>query len=263
VVVDDRIVDLRKQQKNRATELVEESMIATNSVVARMLEEARVASIRRVVRTPKRWERIVALAAEHGTQLPAVPDSKALNDFLIARKAADRANFSDLSLAVIKLLGPGEYVLERPDGPDNPHFGLAVQDYTHSTAPNRRYADLVTQRLVKAVLAKQPSPYSDDELADVAQDCTRQADAARKVERDMAKRIAAVAMSRRIGETFDALVTGVTPKGTFVRVLHPPVEGLLRRGEHGVDVGDRIRVELIDTDAKRGYIDFARVKDGR
>jgi exoribonuclease-2 len=211
-----------------------------------------------VVKTPKRWDRIVALAATLGGALPAVPDSKALNDFLIARMNADPEHFADLSLAVIKLMGPGEYVLERPGDPDQGHFGLAVEDYTHSTAPNRRFADLVTQRLVKAVLANQPPPYTDDALSGVAIDCTAKADAARKVEREMSKRIAAVAMSGRIGESFDAIVTGVTPHGTFVRVLNPHVEGLLAEGQQGADVGDKLRVKLIQTDVERGFIDFAR-----
>jgi VacB/RNase II family 3'-5' exoribonuclease len=258
VVLNDRVVDVVKQEKNRATELIEDFMIAANEVVARMLEANNVSSIRRVVKTPERWGRIVELAAKQGAQLPAEPDSKALNEFLIKRKAADPDHFADLSLAVIKLMGPGEYVLERPGDPEQGHFGLAVQDYTHSTAPNRRFADLVTQRLIKAVLASQPAPYSDDKLAAIALNCTLKEDAARKVEREMSKRIAAVAMSSRIGETFDAIVTGVTSRGTFVRVLKPAVEGLLAQGQQGADVGDKLRVKLIRTDIQRGYIDFVR-----
>jgi exoribonuclease-2 len=233
-------------------------MIAANGVVARMLEARKVSSIRRVVKIPERWDRIVELAARQGEQLPATPDSKALNEFLIKRKTADPDHFADLSLAIIKLMGPGEYVLERPGDPEQGHFGLAVQDYTHSTAPNRRFADLVAQRLVKAVLANQGPPYSDDELATIARNCTLREDAARKVEREMSKRLAAVAMSTRIGETFDAIVTGVTPHGTFVRVLRPAVEGLLAQGQQGTDVGDRLRVKLIRTDVQHGHIDFAR-----
>ena len=259
LILNEKIVDVVKQEKNRATELIEDFMIAANEVVARMLDSNKVSSIRRVVKTPERWPRIVELAAKLGGQLPAVPDSKALNDFLIQRKAADPDHFADLSLAVIKLMGPGEYVLERPGDPEQGHFGLAVQDYTHSTAPNRRFADLVTQRLIKAVLASQPAPYSNDELAAVARNCTLKEDAARKVEREMSKRIAAVAMSSRIGEAFDAIVTGVTPHGTFVRVLKPAVEGLLAQGQQGADVGDRLRVKLIRTDQQQGYIDFAKV----
>lgn len=231
-------------------------MIAANGVVARLLEK--VSSLRRIVKTPERWDRIVQLAAAQNEKLPAQPDSKALNDFLLKRQAADPDHFADLSLAVIKLIGPGEYVLERPGDPEQGHFGLAVQDYTHSTAPNRRFADLVTQRLVKAQLAGQASPYSDDELAGIAGNCTVKEDAALKVERQMSKRIAAVAMSRRVGEAFDAIVTGVTPQGTFVRVLTPHVEGLLLQSQ-GVDVGDKLRVKLMRTDVEHGYIDFARV----
>jgi exoribonuclease-2 len=258
VVLNDKVVDVVKQEKNLATELIEDFMIAANEVVARMLEANKVSSIRRVVKTPERWERIVELAAKLGEQLPTNPDSKALNEFLIKRKSADPDHFVDLSLAVIKLMGPGEYVLERPGDPEQGHFGLAVQDYTHSTAPNRRFADLVTQRLIRAVLVSQPAPYSDDELTAIAFNCTMKEDAARKVEREMSKRIAAVAMSSRIGETFDAIVTGVTSHGMFVRVLKPAVEGLLAQGQQGADVGDKLRVKLIRTDIQRGYIDFVR-----
>lgn len=255
VVLHDQIIDLQKQEKNRATELIEDFMITANGVVARTLEEAGVSSIRRVVKTPERWDRIVALAAQQGGKLPAVADSRALNDFLQTRRAADPDHFADLSLAVIKLMGPGEYVLERPGQPSPGHFGLAVQDYTHSTAPNRRYADVVTQRLIKSVLGRQKSSYADDELSAIATNCTVKEDAARKVERGMSKRIAAVSMSSRIGQIFDAIVTGATPRGTFVRVLNPHVEGLLVHGQ-GADVGDHLRVELISADPQRGYIDF-------
>jgi VacB/RNase II family 3'-5' exoribonuclease len=255
VILNQEIVDVVKQEKNRATELIEDFMIAANGVVARMLEK--VSSLRRIVKTPERWDRIVQLAATRGEKLPPDPDSKALNDFLLKRKAADPDHFADVSLAVIKLIGPGEYVLERPGDPVQGHFGLAVQDYTHSTAPNRRFPDMVTQRLIKAMLAGQPAPYSDGELSAIANNCTLKEDAARKVEREMSKRLAAVAMSHRIGETFDALVTGATPSGTFVRVLKPHVEGLLVQGQ-GLDVGDRLRVKLVRTDVQRGYIDFAR-----
>jgi VacB/RNase II family 3'-5' exoribonuclease len=203
VVLNQQVVDVVKQEKNRATELIEDFMIAANGVVARMLEK--VSSLRRIVRTPKRWDRIVQLAAAHGAKLPPNPDSKALNDFLLSRKAADPDHFADVSLAVIKLIGPGEYILERPGDPEQGHFGLAVQDYTHSTAPNRRFADVVTQRLIKAMLAGHPAPYSDDELAAIASNCTTKEDAARKVEREMSKRLAAIAMSHRIGETFDEI----------------------------------------------------------
>jgi VacB/RNase II family 3'-5' exoribonuclease len=257
VFLDQQIVDVKKQNKNRATDLIEDFMIAANGVVARML--ARVSSLRRIVKTPERWDRIVQLAATYGEKLPPDPESKALNNFLLKRKAADPDHFADLSLAVIKLIGPGEYVLERPGDPETGHFGLAVQDYTHSTAPNRRFPDVVTQRLIKAMLASQPAPYSDDELAAIATNCTVKENAARKVERAMSKRLAAVAMSRKIGQTFDAIVTGVTPGGTFVRTLQPPVDGMLTQGQHGVDVGDRLRVKLTRTDVRQGYIDFVRV----
>jgi exoribonuclease-2 len=257
IMLNTQIVDVVQQQKNVATELIEDFMIAANGVVARMLEK--VSSIRRVVKTPERWNRIVELAEQLGEKLPLVADSKALNEFLIKRKAVDPDHFADLSLSVIKLMGPGEYILERPGDPEQGHFGLAVQDYTHSTAPNRRFADLVTQRLIKAVLANQPPPYSDDELAGVAANCTLKENAARKVEREMSKRIAAVAMSNRIGEMFDAIVTGVNAHGTFVRILQPHVEGLLALGQTGVDVGDKLRVKLLRTDIQRGYIDFAKI----
>jgi len=254
--LNDQVVDVVKQQKNHATDLIEDFMSAANGVVARRLEK--VSSLRRIVKTPERWDRIVQLAAAHGGKLPAVPDSKALNDFLIKRKAADPDHFADVSLAVIKLIGPGEYVLERPGDPVAGHFGLAVQDYTHSTAPNRRFPDIVTQRIVKAVMAGQSNPYSDDELSAIAVNCTEKENAARKVEREMSKRMAAIAMERRIGAVFDAIVTGVTPNGTFVRALQPHVDGLLAQGQQGLDVGDRLRVKLIRTDAQRGFIDFAR-----
>ena len=257
VMQNDKIVDLQKQEKNRATELIEDFMIAANGVVARTLEQAGISSIRRVVKTPERWDRIVALAAEHGGKLPAEPDSKALNDFLQIRRAQDPDHFADVSLAVIKLMGPGEYVLERPGQPSPGHFGLAVQDYTHSTAPNRRFADVVTQRLIKSVIGHQKTPYTDDELGVIATNCTLKEDAARKVERGMSKRIAAVSMSSRLGQVFDAIVTGAGPKGTFVRVLNPHVEGMLMHGQ-GVDVGDKLRVKLVNADPQRGFIDFAR-----
>ena len=256
LVLDDKVVDVVKQQKNRATELIADFMVAANGVVARLLEN--VSSLRRIVRTPKRWDRIVQLAATKGETLPGQPDSKALNDFLLRRKAADPDHFADLSLAVIKLIGPGEYVLERAGDTAPGHFGLAVQDYTHSTAPNRRFADVVTQRLIKTLLAGQPNPYSDDELTAIASNCTQKEDAARKVEREMSKRLAAVAMQHRIGEVFDAIVTGATDHGTFVRVLQPHVEGLLAQGAQGLDVGDKLKAKLIRADVRSGYIDFAR-----
>jgi VacB/RNase II family 3'-5' exoribonuclease len=250
-------VGIARQEKNRATSLIEEFMVAANGVIARTFESAGVASIRRIVRTPKRWERIVELAAGLGTTLPAEPDSKALNEFLLAQKRKDPDHFPDLSLAVIKLMGPGEYVLVKPNEPSPGHFGLAVQDYTHSTAPNRRFPDLVTQRLLKALFAHQPQPYSESLLDAVATRCTQMEDAARKVEREMQKRIAAVVLHPRIGQSFAAIVTGVNQHGTFVRALEPHVEGMLVRGGKGLDVGDKLTVKLVSTDPVRGYIDFA------
>jgi exoribonuclease-2 len=256
LILNDQVVDVVKQQKNHATELIEDFMVAANGVVARLLDK--ISSLRRIVRTPERWDRIVQLAATKNEKLPVQPDSKALNDFLLRRKAADPDHFADLSLSVIKLIGPGEYVLERAGDTAPGHFGLAVQDYTHSTAPNRRFADVVTQRLVKALLAGQKNPYTDDELTAIAANCTQKEDAARKVEREMSKRLAAVAMQKHIGEEFDAIVTGKTDHGTFVRVAQPHIEGLLAQGQQGLDVGDKLRVKLIRADAQKGYIDFAR-----
>lgn len=258
IVRNQEIVNLENEEKNSATALIEDFMIASNEVVARFLEDRRLSFIQRVVKTPARWDRIVALAQGLGGHLPATPDSKALNEFLVARSVQDPDHFPDLSLAVIKLMGPGEYVLTRPgDNGHSGHFGLAVDDYTHSTAPNRRFADLVTQRLVKSALAGRQSPYSDDALSAIARACTDKANVARKVEREMSKRIAAVAMQHRVGEQFDAIVTGVTPSGTFVRIVKPHVEGLLLDGQ-GLDVGDKLRVTLVRTDIDRGFIDFAR-----
>ena len=256
-VVQEDGIKLQAQGKNLATQLIEDLMIAANGVVARTLRENKIASIRRIVRTPQRWDRIVELAAGLGTALPAVPDSKALNDFLCKRKEQDPDHFPDLSLAVVKLMGPGEYVVERPGDPPEGHFGLAVEDYTHSTAPNRRYADLITQRLLKAMVAGRPSPYSEDELTAIAANCTAKSSAERKLEREMQKRIAAVALANRIGDKFRAIVTGVNEHGTFVRTLAPHVDGMLVQGQGGFDVGDSLNVKLVRTDPARGFIDFA------
>ena len=257
IIADGQVQGINTRKKNRATELIENFMVAANGVMARTLMNAGVSSIRRVVKTPERWQRIVELAARYGDKLPPEPDSGALNLFLQKRKAADAVHYADVSLAVIKLMGPGEYVLSRPGDQGQGHFALAAHDYTHSTAPNRRFADTVTQRLIKSVLSKQPPPYSDQQLDSIARNCTLKEDAARKVERVMNKRIAAVALQHRIGETFAAVVTGVTPKGVFVRISGPPAEGLLVRGQQGVDVGDQLRVKLVSTDPQRGYLDFA------
>jgi exoribonuclease-2 len=251
------VIALARLDKNRATSLIEEFMVAANGVMARTLEDAKVPSIRRIVRTPKRWDRIVEVAAGLGATLPSEPDSKALNDFLLAQKQKDPDHFPDLSLAVIKLMGPGEYVLVKASQPSPGHFGLAVQDYTHSTAPNRRFPDMVAQRILKALLANRPQPYSEDLLNAIAQRCTQMEDAARKVEREMSKRIAAVVLRPRIGQNFRGIVTGVNQYGTFVRALEPHVEGMLLHGGHGLDVGDRVMVKLISTDPQRGFIDFA------
>lgn len=255
---DGQVESIEAARKTRANDLIEDFMVAANEVMARTLKEAGASSIRRVVKSPERWPRIAELASQFGYRLPGNPDSGALNAFLKNRRQADPDHYEDISLAVLKLMGPGEYVLSRPGDTGQGHFGLAALDYTHSTAPNRRYADMVTQRLIKAVLLKTPAPYSDTELDSIARNCTLKEDAARKVERAMGKRIAAVAMQRYIGQTFAAVVTGVTPKGTFVRVLNPPVEGMLCRGQAGADVGDRIQVRLTAADPERGFIDFCR-----
>ena len=255
-----RIVDLEVVHKNRARSLVEDLMIAANGATARYLEMRGFSSIRRVVRAPKRWDRIVDLAASFGATLPDAPSAGALARFMAARKQAAPDLFGELSLSIVKMMGAGEYVLQRATDPDIGHFGLAVDDYTHSTAPNRRYPDLVTQRLLKACAASRPSPYRDDELVAIAARCTERQNAARKVERTMRKVAAAAMLSERIGEEFDAIVTGAADKGTFVRLVRPPAEGRVVRGEHGLDVGDRVRVRLLATDASRGFVDFAAIR---
>jgi exoribonuclease-2 len=257
VMLHDDAIEITRLEKNRATSLIEEFMVAANGVIARTFEQAGVASIRRIVRTPKRWERIVEMAAALGATLPAEPDSKALNDFLLAQKQKDPDHFPDLSLAVVKLMGPGEYVLVRPGEVSPGHFGLAVLDYTHSTAPNRRFPDVVTERILKAHLAGVQQPYSTDDLNAIAARCTLMEDGARKVEREMQKRIAAVVLHTRIGQSFSAIVTGVNNYGIFVRTLNPHVEGKLVEGGKGLDVGDRLTVKLVSTNPERGFIDFA------
>src|SRR6184192_1699191 len=258
-----QVTDLSVVERNSARDLIENFMIAANVAMAQFLTAKGALSLRRVVRTPEHWPRIVEIANELGEQLPAQPDSRALADFLARRKTADPQHFPDLSLSIIKLLGPGEYTVQTPgtSTEQNIHFGLAVHDYTHSTAPNRRYADLVSQRLVKAVLGKSAGPYTEPELTAIAAHCTEREDAARKVERKMRKVGAAVLMQKRIGEVFDAIVTGVSPKGIFARLIKPPVDGRIMRGEQGLRVGEKISVKLLDTDPKRGFIDFARIGD--
>ncbi|MDO9065784.1 MAG: RNB domain-containing ribonuclease [Chloroflexota bacterium] len=259
----EHLSDLQVERKNLATDIVEDFMIAANGVTARYLTGKGLPSIRRVVRTPQRWDRIVELAAEHGTQLPAVPDAKALEDFLTKQQAADPVTFPDLSLAIIKLLGPGEYVAELPGDQAEGHFGLAVKDYTHSTAPNRRFSDLITQRLLKAALTGGAAPYSMDDLTALAVHCTEQEDAINKVERQVSKSAAALLLESRIGEQFDALVTGASPKGTWARLLPLPVEGKVVQGFQGLDVGHRIRVQLVSVDVERGFIDLRAFQQGR
>jgi VacB/RNase II family 3'-5' exoribonuclease len=261
VVFDDgALADLLPDEKNRARELIEDFMIAANGATARYLEQKRFPSLRRVLQTPKRWERIVALAAEWGERLPLKPDATALDDFLAKCRETDPARFPDLSLSVVKLLGSGEYALEVPGQPAEGHFGLAVKDYGHSTAPNRRFPDLIAQRLLKAALAGRPSPYSSEELTTLARHCTEQEDNAQKVERQVRKSAAALLLASRIGQRFDAIVTGASDKGTWVRISGPSAEGRVVRGFEGLDVGERVRVQLVDTDVARGFIDFAAVR---
>jgi VacB/RNase II family 3'-5' exoribonuclease len=259
VVVDGKVQSIRTAFHNRATDLIEELMIATNETMARSLRAAKRSCIRRVVRSPERWGRIVDLVARHGTALPAQPDSGALNSFLQAQRAVDAVHYPDLSLSVIKLMGPGEYVLARGgDDEQQGHFGLATQDYAHSTAPNRRFVDLVTQRVVKAMLANEPPPYTDDELAAIATHCNERESAARKVERAMVKRVAAVALAGSIGKSFHGVITGASDKGVYVRVFDPPVEGKIVKGAEGLDVGDVVDVTLLHTDPQHAFIDFGR-----
>ena len=235
-------------------------MIAANGVSAKYLQKKGFPALRRVLHTPKRWERIVALAAELGESLPLMPDAAALDAFLTNRRQVDPLNFPDLSLAVVKLLGSGEYAIDIPGQISAGHFGLAVKDYTHSTAPNRRFPDLVTQRLLKAALNEQPSPYTNDQLISIARHCTVQEDNASKVERQVRKSAAALLLASRIGAQFDAIVTGASDKGVWVRISAPMTEGKVVHGFEGLDVGDRVRVELVDTDVARGFIDFVAVR---
>jgi len=260
VFAGDEIRDLQADEPNRAKEIIEDFMIAANGVTARFLHGKKVASLRRMVRSPKRWERIVEIAAQHKFKLPAQPDSKSLEEFLAAQKTADPLRFPDLSLAVIKLLGPGEYVVEAPDEAAPGHFGLAVKDYTHSTAPNRRFPDLITQRILKAALEGSLLPYNRDELTELARHCTEKENDANKVERLVTKSAAAMLLSSRIGDRFDAICTGAADKGTWVRIFRPPIEGRLLYGAEGVDVGQRLKVQLVRTDVERGYIDFKKIQ---
>jgi exoribonuclease II len=254
----DRLRDVQAQRKNRAKALIENLMIAANGVTARFLDAHGFVSLRRVVKSPERWDRIRRLAEETGDHLPPEADSTALAALLARRREADPETFPDFSRSVIQLLGSGEYVVDPPGAEPPGHFGLAVRDYTHSTAPNRRYPDLITQRLLKATLAGRSSPYGIGELEKLAAHCTQQEDAANKVERQMRKAAAALVVESRIGETFSAIVTGASSKGTWVRVTAPPIEGKLVDGERGLDVGDRVRVRLAGVNVERGFIDFER-----
>lgn len=260
VAKDGRVVDLKLTHKSAARDLIEDFMIASNIAIAKWLEAKGRSGIRRIVREPERWGRIVQLAAQYGETLPSEPDSLSLARFLAKRRAADPLRFPDLSLSIVKLMGPGAYALDLPGKDPGGHFGLAAHDYTHATAPNRRYADLITQRLVKAALDDVAAPYTDSELGALAQHCTEREDAARKVERTMRKIGAALILADHIGEKYDAIVTGRSDKGTYVRLLHPPAEGRVVRGEQGMDVGDRVKVKLVATDATKGWIDFEAVR---
>jgi exoribonuclease-2 len=255
----DELKELKAEKRNSAKEIIEDFMIAANGVTAKYLAAKNSPSLRRVVRVPHRWDRIVELAQQHNFALPKDPDPKALNQFLVAAKNADPLRFPDLSLSIIKLLGAGEYMVEFPGEKSAGHFGLAVRDYAHSTAPNRRYPDLITQRLLKAALSKEPIPYGNDELELLAKHCTEAENAAKKVERQVEKSAAAILLESRIGETFEAIITGAADKGTWVRLLHLPVEGRLTNGFEGEDVGNRLRVKLVRTDVERGYIDFRKI----
>jgi exoribonuclease-2 len=258
VMENGEVKDLVVSHHNAAEDIIESFMVAANTAIAQHLKDRGSLSIRRVVRTPKRWDRIQAIAAQFGVKLPPTPDPRALSEFLDQRKAADPVHFADLSLSIVKLLGPGEYIVEPPGTEHEGHFGLAAQDYTHSTAPNRRYADLVTQRLLKAALASGPGPNGEADLSQIAAHCTEREDAARKVERLMRKVAAACLLSRRIGEVFDGVVTGASPKGTYVRLLKFPAEGRVVHGAQGIDVGDKVQVRLAAVDVAQGFIDFER-----
>ena len=256
----DEVSDLQEEKPNTAKDIIQEFMISANTVTARFLSSKGLPSLRRIVRVPKRWDRIVALASDQKFRLPAQPDSKALDQFLLSAKSKDPDGFADLSLCVIKLLGRGEYMVELPGDDSAGHFGLAVKDYTHSTAPNRRYPDLITQRMLKAALSGKQAPYTGDQLAAIATHCTTMEDGAKKVERQVEKSTAALLLKSKTGAQFDSIVTGASEKGTWVRIFHPPVEGKLVSGFEGLDVGQKVRVQLVHTDVERGFIDFKKVK---
>ncbi len=257
----ERIADIKLQPQNRARQLIEELMIATNGCTARFLAENGVASLRRVVRSPERWLKIVEVANERGAHLPNQPDGKALESFLAKQHRSNPLHFPDLSLVIIKLMGSGEYIIERPGEDSVGHFGLAVKDYTHSTAPNRRYPDLITQRLIKSAIAKTNSPYTNAELGELAAHCTAQEDAVHKVERQMRKSEAALLLHSRIGQYFDGIVTGSSEYGVWVRIFSPPAEGRLTGDIPELKLGQSVRVKLISTSVERGFIDFAIVHE--
>lgn len=259
IVLDGRVQSIKDTSHNRAMDLIEDLMIASNETIANALRAQGRTALRRIVRTPAHWPEIVALAAEHGGNLPQQPDSLSLNHYLQHQRIQDPDHYPDLALAIIKLMGRGEYVVSPASDPHPPaHFALAAQDYSHSTAPNRRFPDLVTQRLVKAMLHNEPAPYTNAELAAIAEHCNEREHAANKVERAMLKRVSAVAMQRHLGESFTGIVTGASQKGTYVRVFNPPVEGRVVHGEDGMRVGDKVRVKLTHLDPQRAFIDFAR-----
>jgi exoribonuclease R len=259
VVIDGRVVGVQDTVQNRAMNLIEDLMVAANGVMARALRKGGRSGLQRVVVVPKRWDRIAALAKQKGYDLPVEPDSRALNDVLADLQKKDPDHYPDVAVTVIKLMGPGEYLLMRPDDDPTGHFGLAARDYTHSTAPNRRFPDMVTQRVLHAMMKNGPAPYSDADLAAIAAHCNEADKALRKIERDMQKRVAAVAMASHIGEIFPGVVTGASDKGVYVRVIQPPFEGRVVQGSDGLDVGDRVKVKLIHTDPARAFIDFAKV----
>ncbi|HEX9162773.1 MAG TPA: RNB domain-containing ribonuclease [Thermoanaerobaculia bacterium] len=258
VMSDGKVVDLQQDVRNNARMLIEDFMIAANGVTARYLDKHGFASIRRVVRSPERWDRIEKIASDLGEKLPPDPDATALEAFLRQQKQRDPVRFPDLSVAIVKAMGAGEYVLERPGEQPIGHFGLAVKDYAHSTAPNRRYPDLITHRLLKAAMSSGKPAYTDDELQSLAQHCTTQEDAANKVERQVRKSAAASLLETHIGERYDAIVTGASEKGTWVRIFKPPIEGKVVKGEQGLDIGERTHVKLVHVDVAKGFIDFVR-----
>jgi len=258
VLKNGQVVDLQQEKRNNARMLIEDFMIAANGATARFLDARKLPSLRRVVRSPERWDRIEAIAAELGDSLPPDPDPVALQEFLVRRRKADPVRFPDLSLAIVKAMGAGEYVVELPGQTPIGHFGLAVRDYSHSTAPNRRFPDLITHRLVKSALHNEKQAYTPDELGELAEHCTKQEDEANKVERKVRKSAAACLLQDRIGQRFDGIVTGAGAKGTWARVFHPPVEGKIVHGFDGLDIGERVHLKLVDVNVDAGFIDFVR-----